>query len=208
MSINFDLWDRVDYFKLYQAACLWVEIEPPGTVARFRVVSLNEPNIQASYQSLVSAYKNDDLSLDHTENILNKVGWSYESFVTRDNLVSLANKRYEKPLFLFHELRGETETVLDSVEVKQLPNASQRGRKPIYDWPKLEALLAWSLYVCEEPRSQEDLIERVERISAIAFGEGSVPSRASIQNNIVKRWWALKSEAESICDEMDLGEKR
>ena len=94
MSINFERWDENDYFEIWQAACLWIEIDPPMDLEGYALLKLNNKDVDLSYRGLLSAHNNHDISFSKYEGFL-------ELTVTRQDLLALAKKRGMKPLFLF-----------------------------------------------------------------------------------------------------------
>lgn len=124
MTIDWTAWDLCDEFAVFDAACLWLEIEPTG-----ELFGANPPNISAMMdaieqhagghrQSRISSF-----SIRSSEPEINWDAYLNPGFtrqlntsdrvlreaekVTRDALLKMADKLRQKPKFLFPEEREE-----------------------------------------------------------------------------------------------------
>ena len=101
--LTFDQWDEVDTFTVAQAACLWCEVKPE--VFLYSSLRDQNPNIAAVNQMLVSEMKAGRLAFDSSDNAFASIGTYDKSYVERSDLLVLAERRQQKPKFLYPEER-------------------------------------------------------------------------------------------------------
>lgn len=128
MPINYERWDNVLYFELYQVACLWLELEPPTSVASFHLFGSDNQSLATLYQDLVRAIQYSDLSSKpHNTHEAFLEGKYERSVVSRGELLKLAQKQGVRPLFLYPLLRQEHEPVREIAKVEQTPISSSHA---------------------------------------------------------------------------------
>lgn len=93
-TIEWEFFDLKDDFLVFDAACLWVEIEPTKAI---------EKDMPAKVRTMI------DVIEEHTEGIYESTLESLLSPkpVSRSDLIKMAEKLDKKPKFLFPESRNE-----------------------------------------------------------------------------------------------------
>ena len=98
-----DLYEQfkgVEIFTIRTAVCAWCE-RTPGLSYMFD--KAENPELGVVEQTIVSEYKAGKIPLDHSDNVLRSLGHYEESYITREDLLKVADKRGERPKFLFPE---------------------------------------------------------------------------------------------------------
>jgi hypothetical protein len=117
MTINYSAWDLLDEFSVFDAACLWLEIEPTCELR-----GAKPPKIEAAMKAIekhTDAYRGDSvyigppsdtqIMLDAYMGRQTRVHVNrYPENATRTALVQMANDKGVKPKFLFPEMRTES----------------------------------------------------------------------------------------------------
>lgn len=105
---DFSKWDKVDPLEIYQAACLWADIEPqfplwPSWGAEKVFYKLNEHALK--HELLVTTDKNVRDSVKEAIQTVTTRKVDPHGKVSRDDLIEIAEKWAEKPKFLYPRSR-------------------------------------------------------------------------------------------------------
>ena len=151
---DYDAWDLVNDFTVAQASCLWCEVEAGGS---FLIAKMQNPQIAAIEQMLVSEIRAGRLRADSTQNVLSSIGNYSESLVTREALKELAERKELKPKFLFPMARAPDP--LENLPIVRTPQALVPMKEGILDfklkkdsWTLTEAL--FTLHGCQPPGNE------------------------------------------------------
>ena len=98
-----DPWCGLKSYTVAQAACLWANRLPSLS---FMFQKVMHPEIQAAEQLIVPEFKLNLLRLDSSENALARIGDHSGSYISRDELIQLAQKVGARPYFLFNPTVG------------------------------------------------------------------------------------------------------
>ena len=61
MKADFKKWNSAEKWRLWEAACLWEEMEPPNTFQDFMGMLPHHPELCVKYLQLVEAVRNGEL---------------------------------------------------------------------------------------------------------------------------------------------------
>jgi hypothetical protein len=112
MTINWVPWDLQDEFVVFEAACLWLEIEPD-----WKLWPSCPANLSAMIQAIEKAKREN--AGDEPANTRK---------VKRTVLKKMANEKGQKPKFLFPEMRlDSTQTTTPKLEDKPLPTKARNS---------------------------------------------------------------------------------
>lgn len=107
MTINWTLYDALDHFEIFDAACLWLE-EDPSQMDRDSPPS----EVTAMMQALEYKLDSEAKSKAMTRKFFSKLfGNPHPPGLTylRSKLIEIAESLGQQPLFLYPDLRSETE---------------------------------------------------------------------------------------------------
>ncbi|KGF72845.1 hypothetical protein DO97_03705 [Neosynechococcus sphagnicola sy1] len=156
MAINWRAYDHIPLFEIYQAAYLWVEMEPIHRTHAELVVHL-DPGVE---QMMVLIIENTGGHYCKGTPILMQS--CAKRRVTRQSLIQMAQKLGEKPKFLFPETRDEDEgkarnkadvksiaDVESIVDVKSMTEPALNRDKPL-DPRKKKTYLLLIMALCKK----------------------------------------------------------
>lgn len=101
-SLTYEDIDGIQLFTVEQACCYWCDSTPSGS---FLIKKDKNPRIGVIEQTIISEYKSGRLALDSSNNALSSIGYYENSYVSRADLIDLANRLNKKPKFLFPDER-------------------------------------------------------------------------------------------------------
>ena len=186
-------WGLVDTFTVEQAACLWVGIDP--SISSFRRSELEKSQLTPILQLLSAAIQAGNLPADSSKNSLTMIGDYSKTFVSRDDLMALANSKGQRPVFLFDILMPETGSKELPESEDNFPAKSKGGRPREYDW---DALTIEIIRIANSPdglpETQAELIEHLLQWCENTWGKQPADS-------------SVKSRVSTIYNKLGLGQK-
>jgi hypothetical protein len=125
-------WMLVDWFKIEQAAALWIGADPAGNgLGR---TSSERSEIAAALQMLTGAIHSGELACDHTKNPMASIGAIESSIVSRENLMTWARGRQQFPAFLFDTLMPFHNVRAEPGRAPAAAQPNKGGSPAKYDW--------------------------------------------------------------------------
>jgi hypothetical protein len=157
---NLDTWDLVDAFTVEQAACLWGGIDPSTT--RFNRTQSETAQIAANAQLLSAAVQSGDLPADSSLNALAMIGDYSKSLIGADDLRAFAEKKDQRPAFLFDTLLQSGSGPAASVSDAPGTIKPKGGRPTEYDWDAFAIeIIRIANHPDGLPDKQSELIKRL-----------------------------------------------
>jgi len=133
---DFAAWALADAFSVHQAACLWVGAEPTESdvMRQFQGKTAETSKIAAIKQMLSAAIQAGELPADTSANAWAMIGDHSKTLVTREALRAYAEKKNQRPVFLFDTLLPEGREDGDDSFGNADRHRSRSGRPQEYDW--------------------------------------------------------------------------
>jgi hypothetical protein len=178
---NLDTWALVDAFTVEQAACLWGGIDPSTT--RFNRTQSETAQIAANAQLLSAAVQSGDLPADSSLNALAMIGDYSKSLIRADELRTFAEKKDQRPAFLFDTLLQSGSGSAAAVSAAPGPIKSKGGRPPEYNWDEFTIEIIRRAQTPDGlPDTRGELIELMLQWCQNTWGQE--PSLTSVKNKI------------------------
>ena len=191
---DYAAWALVDAYTVEQAACLWVGAEPaanPFTRARGE-----RDRIAAAEQMLSAAIQSGELPADTSANVFASVGNHSKSLVTREALRAFAEKKSQRPAFLFDTLMRQGSDSATGTDETAFSNRLRVGRPREYDW---DAFVIEIIRIANTPdglpEKQSELVKQMLQWCEDTWGKQPAES-------------AAKKKISQIYNTLGLGQKR
>ena len=185
--MDFSLWALVEEFTVEDAACLWAGEEPRSVP--YHPFPGKNPAPQAIVRALGGAIKRGELQADSSDNPHLSKGIFNWSRVKREDLRAYADRKGQRPAFLFDTLLSETATEKTKqpalLREDSDQDKSKGGRPREYDW---DAFTIEIIRIANTPdglpKTQAELIEKMFQWCQEEWGRE--PAESSVKNRISK----------------------
>ena len=112
---DYATWALADALTVEQAACLWAGADPTGN--SFRRPPEETERIAAIRQMLTAAIQNGELAGDSSANVFRHIGDHSKTLVRREALHAFAEKKGQRPAFLFERSASNDDGTKDQAVV-------------------------------------------------------------------------------------------
>jgi hypothetical protein len=161
--MDLSLWAFADPITIEQAACLWIDVDPAKNP--FSRPSDEASKVAAMVQALSGGVAVGLLEADSSKNPLSTIGNYSASLVSREALRVFAERKGQRPAFLFDVLIGDPGKArhYDSTPpVNSTTDAKAKGGRPAeYDWDGFITEIIRIADLDSLPEKQSELISRM-----------------------------------------------
>jgi len=182
--MDLSIWVFADPITIEQAACLWVGVDPAKNP--FSRPQDEASKVAAMVQTLSGGVAVGLLEVDSSKNPLSNIGNYSASLVSREALRAFAERKGQRPPFLFDVLIGDafkTKHSESALQARSTSHAQAKGGRPAeYDWDGFITEIIRIADLDSLPEKQSELVSRM--LEWCNQNWGKEPAESSVKGRI------------------------